>query len=168
MHSKIAYLNTLRPHRGLLMHILPRPIRLPPLYQLLIRNLPQLIHLRRTPCRRSLRHLVNLPQDPGRINRIRRSLRIDLDNANTRVLWPTVVCAIFQIPEPCFQRWGVVFANGLAVGYDLGYAADGRPLASALEEGDVDIGVGFEVVGLTGLGVGVEKEVNAAAFLWLM
>lgn len=44
-------------------------------------------------------------------------------------------------------------------------AADGGPFAGAVEEGDVDCGVGFDVVGFAAFGVGVKEKVNAVAFL---
>ena len=51
------------------------------------------------------------------------------------------------------------------VGHDLGLAGDGGPFAGVVEEAEVDFGVGIEVVGLAGFGVGVEDEVDAVAFL---
>jgi len=53
------------------------------------------------------------------------------------------------------------------VGHDLGLAGDGGPFAGVVEEAEVDVGVGLEVVGLAGLRVGVEDEVDAITLLWL-
>lgn len=72
---------------------------------------------------------------------------------------------ITQVAEPCLQSGRVIFLDGGAVGEDAGFAGDGDPLAAVVEEGDVDGGVGGDVVGLTGLGVGVEDQVDAAGFL---
>lgn len=44
-------------------------------------------------------------------------------------------------------------------------ATDGGPFAGAVEEGDVDCGVGFDIVGLAAFGVGVKEKVNAVVFL---
>lgn len=58
-----------------------------------------------------------------------------------------------------------MFANKVTIGDNGGVAADGSPLASAVKEGDVNGGVGFEVVGFAAFGVGVEEEVDAVVFL---
>lgn len=73
--------------------------------------------------------------------------------------------AVTQIADPGFERGRVVFADGGAVGDDGGVAADGGPFPGAVEEGDVDGGVGVEVVGFAAFGVGVEEEVDAVTFL---
>lgn len=72
---------------------------------------------------------------------------------------------VFQVAEPGFEGWRVVFADGLAVGDDGGFAANGGPFAGGVQEGNVDFGVGLQVVGFAGFGVGVEEEVEAATFL---
>jgi len=76
------------------------------------------------------------------------------------------VRAVSQIAQPGFQRLSIVFADNLAVGNDLGFTRDGSPFAGRVQERDVDLGVGFQIVGLAGLGVGVEEEIKATAFLY--
>ena len=66
------------------------------------------------------------------------------------------MCAVAEVTEPGFQGWGVIFLDGGAIGEDLCFAGDGSPLTGGVEEGDVDGGVGGDVIGLAGLGVGVE------------
>lgn len=73
--------------------------------------------------------------------------------------------AILQVAKPRFQGRRVVFANRLTVSDDVGFAGDGGPFAGGIEEGDIDLGFGFEIIGFAGFGVGVEKQVNAASFL---
>lgn len=75
--------------------------------------------------------------------------------------------AVSEVAEPGFEAGGVVFADGVAVGDDGGVAGDGGPFAGGIQEGDVDFGVRVQVVGFAGFGVGVEEEVDAAAFLLL-
>lgn len=58
-----------------------------------------------------------------------------------------------------------MFVDEGAVGGDGGFAGDGGPFAGGVEEGDVDVGIGFEVVCFAGFGVGVEEEVDATGFL---
>lgn len=74
--------------------------------------------------------------------------------------------AVSQVTEPGFQTGAVVFADLFAVGGDGSLAADGGPFAAGVEEGDVDGGIGLEVVRFAGFGVGVEEEVDTATFLF--
>ena len=73
--------------------------------------------------------------------------------------------AVLEIPQPSFQCWCIVFANGFAVRDDGGFTRNGGPFAAGIEEGNIDFGVVIEIVGLARFGVGVEEEVNAATFL---
>lgn len=76
--------------------------------------------------------------------------------------------AVAEVTEPGLQARRVVLANLLAVGLERCSAGDGGPLPRGLEEGEVDVGVRFEVVSLARFAVGVEEEVNAVSFLsWL-
>ena len=73
--------------------------------------------------------------------------------------------AVTQVAKPSLQGCRVVFVDEFAVGRDGGGAGDGGPFAGGVEEGDVDGGVGGEIVSFAGFGVGVEEEVDAARFL---
>ena len=73
--------------------------------------------------------------------------------------------AVLQVAKPRFQSRRIVFPDGLTVSDNVGFAGDRGPFAGGIEEGDVDLGFGLEIIGFAGLGVGVEKEVNAATFL---
>ena len=53
----------------------------------------------------------------------------------------------------------------LTVSDNVGFARDGGPFASRVEEGNVELEFGLEIIGFAGFGVCVEKEVNAASFL---
>jgi hypothetical protein len=75
------------------------------------------------------------------------------------------VLAVAEVAEPRLQRRRVVFFDNGAVGLDGGVARDGRPLARVGDEAEVDRSMLLEVVGLAGLGVGVEEEVEAVSFL---
>jgi hypothetical protein len=90
---------------------------------------------------------------------------LDADQTNARILWATVVLAVAEISQPGLEALRVVLAHTGAVGLDLGLAGDGSPLAAGVNEADVDVGRVVEVVGLAGLGVGVEDEVNAVLLL---
>lgn len=94
-----------------------------------------------------------------------RRLRSDLDHDDSWVVWTTVVLAIAEVPNPRLEGRAVVLVHLLAVGLDRSNTGDGSPLAGGVEEAQVDIWVGLEVVGLAGLGVGVEDVVNAMALL---
>jgi hypothetical protein len=58
-----------------------------------------------------------------------------------------------------------VFLDYRAIGDDGGGAADGCPFSGGVEEGNVDLWVGLDVICLAGFSVGVEYEVEAAALL---
>jgi len=89
----------------------------------------------------------------------------NLDDNDSWVVWTTVVLAVAEVTDPCLERWRVVLVHLLAVGLDLGVAGDRGPFAGWGEEADVDVWVGLEVVGLAGLGVGVEDDVDTVALL---
>jgi hypothetical protein len=79
------------------------------------------------------------------------------------------VLAVLQVAEPGLEQRRVVAADLGGLADDASAAGDGRPLAARRQEAEVDVGVGGEVSGLAGVGVGVEDEVEVAAFLrsWL-
>lgn len=78
------------------------------------------------------------------------------------------MCPVAEIAEPGFERGRVVLLHHSAVGHDGRDSGDGRPFARGVEECDVDVWVGDDVVGLAGFGVGVEDEIDAAGFLLLL
>jgi hypothetical protein len=55
--------------------------------------------------------------------------------------------------------------DSLSVGEDCCKSRDGCPFAGAVEEGDIDVRVRLDIVGLARLSVGVEDQVNTAVFL---
>lgn len=74
--------------------------------------------------------------------------------------------AVAQVAEPCLQRGRVVLFDVGAAGADGGAAGDGGPFARGGDEGEVDVGVGGEIVSFSGLGIGVKEEVYAVLFLY--
>lgn len=135
------------------------------LLQFLLRNLSQLVHVRRLARDRAFGNLELSRDKVAFGNRIRRRLRGDLDDADTRILGPTVMLAVAKIAQPCLERRAVIFPDHVPVGDDVRCAADGGPLSLAVEEGHVDLGVALQVVGLAGFGICVEEEIEAATFL---
>lgn len=93
------------------------------------------------------------------------SLGLDLDEDDSGVLRATVVLAVTEVTQPGLEAGGVVLADLLAVGLNGGNTGDGSPLAGGLEEGQVDVIVRLEVIGLARLAVGVEDEVDTVALL---
>ena len=67
------------------------------------------------------------------------------------------MCAITQVSQPCLESRRVVLPNLLPLGDYARVAGNGRPFAEAVEKAKIDLGVCFDVVGLAGLGVGVEE-----------
>lgn len=67
------------------------------LLDLLLADFPQLIHLRRIPRQGSLGHFKAPPQHRAAGNRISGGLGIDFDDADPRVLGPSIMRAVFQV-----------------------------------------------------------------------
>ena len=93
---------------------------------------------------------------------------LDADDANAGVVLGAVVDTVTKVAQPGLKLGAVVLLDEVAVRDDVGDAADGGPLARHVEEGHVDVGVVLEVVGLAGLAVAVEEEVDAAVLLWVV
>lgn len=123
------------------------------------------MHVRRVPRHDALGDLH--PTRYGRAvrHRIRRRLGVDSDDADAGVVRPGVVLAVAEVADPGFERARVVFVDDVAVGDDLGLAGQRGPFARRVQEGDVDGRVLVQVVRLAGFGVGVEDQVDSAAFL---
>lgn len=136
-----------------------------PRSKLLLTQLPQLIHTR---CPSRYHSLCDLYAPTNRTlsnYRIRRCLRRDLDDANSRIFRTAIVLSVAEIAEPRFEGGRVVLFDDRAVGDDVCLAGHGSPLTGAVEEGDVDVRIRVDVVGLAGFGVGVEDQINTASFL---
>lgn len=73
--------------------------------------------------------------------------------------------AITKIAEPGFQRGRVVLLDDVAVNFDGCMSRNRCPLARVVDEANVDRRVGLEIVGLSGLGVGMEEKVEAITLL---
>lgn len=56
--------------------------------------------------------------------------------------------AVTQITDPGLQGPRIMLADMLAVGEDVGFTADGGPLARAIDEGDVDLRIIIQLVRL--------------------
>lgn len=72
---------------------------------------------------------------------------------------------VAEVTEPSLEGWGVVLSNKAAICANAGIASNRSPLSRGIDEGNVDMRVSIEVVGLAGLGVGVEEKVNASGLL---
>jgi hypothetical protein len=140
-------------------------VRASPRLDLLLAELPQLVDLWRLARNNSLCHLHAPANSVLPHNSIGSSLGGNSNNADTRIIRSSIVLSITQVTQPGFQGRRVVFLDDGAVGDDLGGAGHGGPFAGGVEEGDVNMGVGGDVGGLAGLGVGVENEVDAGVFL---
>jgi len=73
--------------------------------------------------------------------------------------------AIFKVTEPRFQGGRIVLADRLPVCHDIGFTRNGGPLTGGVDKCNVDFRIGIQVVSFAGLGVGVEKKVDASALL---
>ena len=102
---------------------------LPPLFQFLLINMPQLIDLRCFPSRDSFRKLDKTSHRGTTANRILNSLRIHLDHQNPGVFRPAIVLPIAEVANPGFQCGRVVFLHDGAVSDEAGTPGDGGPFA---------------------------------------
>lgn len=140
-------------------------VRASPRLDFLLAELPQLVNRRGLARNNTLSDLHAPANSILPRNSIDSSLSGNANDANTRIIWSAIVLSITQVAQPGFQGGGVVFLDNGAVGNDLGGARDGSPFAGGVEEGDIDMGVGGDVRGFAGLGVGVENEVDALVSL---
>jgi hypothetical protein len=92
------------------------PSLLPPLLQLLLTDLPQLIHLRGLTRCHAFGKLHKPPDRRSPRYRILRSLGVDLDHEDSRIFRATIMLAIAQVPNPRLQGRTVVFPDNAAVG----------------------------------------------------
>jgi hypothetical protein len=150
---RLIILSLTRAQSSNLLH--HRPTR-PPRLHLGLTQLPQLVHLRRIPRDNPLRHIHRPTSNILPHNRINRRLRLHPNHANPRILRPTVMFPVSQIPQPRFETRRVVFLDGLAIRYYARDSRHGGPFAAAVEEGDVDVWVRREVVRFATFGIGVE------------
>ena len=77
----------------------------------------------------------------------------------------SVMFAVAKIADPGFESGRVMLADRLTVVDDLGGAADGSPLTRWVQERDIDVRIGLQLVRLPRLGVGVEDEVDVVFLL---
>ena len=136
------------------------------LLQLLFTNLPQLVDLRRCTGNGPLDNSRTPPQRRPCSNCVCCRQSLNLDDTNPRVFWSSIMLSVLQVAKPRFQSRRVVFTNHFTISNNIGFAGDGGPFAGGIEKGDVDLGFGLEIISFTGFGIGVEKEVDAASFLW--
>ena len=135
------------------------------LVALILAQMPQLVHSRRLTGYCALDDLERTGDLIHVADSILRRLCLDPDQCDSRIIGLAVVDAIAEVTEPRLERWGVVLLDCVAVGLDDGFAGDGGPFTGVVEEAEVDVRVGFEVVCFAGFGVGVEDEVDGVFLL---
>lgn len=135
---------------------------------LLLTDLSELVDLCGVASDRGCDHL----DAPGKRIRARQSvyrrLGLELDNADSRVVLGTVVNAIAEVANPVLELGRVVLGYDGSVGDNGGVAGDRGPFTGGVAEGHIAVGVGVDVIGLAGLGVGVKDEVDAAVLLQMV
>jgi hypothetical protein len=128
-------------------------------------NVPKLVDLSSLASDNTLSELHSAANGSAPADGVLRSLAGDLNEADTGILRTAIVLAVTEVAEPGLEGGRVVLLDAGAVGLDGGGAGNAGPLAGVVEETEVDFGVLLEVVGLAGLGVGVEDEVDAVVLL---
>jgi hypothetical protein len=135
------------------------------LLNLLLLNVPKLVDLGSLASDNTLGELNRAADSSASGSSVLCGLAGNLDETNTGILGTAVVLAITEVAEPGLERCRVVLLDAGAVGLDGSGAGDAGPLAAVVEESEVDVRVLLEVVGLAGLGVGVEDEIDAVVLL---
>lgn len=141
-------------------------MRRPPLADLALRDLTQLVDLSRLAGDDALRDLDSARDDVLGYDSICDTESLDADNANPGVIFGTIVLAITEVAHPGLENGRVVLLDEGAVGDDGRGARDRGPLACAVEEAHVDVLVAVYFVGLVALGVGLREEKLAPARRW--
>ena len=75
---------------------------------------------------------------------------------------------IAKITEPGFKCWRIVSPHVFTVRDHGRLAANRGPFARAVEEGDIDVGIRVEIVGLSAFRVGVEDQIDPTVFLEIL
>jgi hypothetical protein len=118
------------------------------LLNLVCLDVPKLVHLGSLASDNTLGELNGAANGCAPADGVLCGLAGDLDQANARVLGTAIVLAVTEVAEPRLEGGRVVFLDARAVGLDGSGAGDAGPLAGVVEEGEVDLGVLLEVVGL--------------------
>ena len=119
-----------------------------PLVDLRLGDLSQLVDLRRLARHHALGNLRYLPDKRARGDSICYRDCLDADDANPGVVLASVVRAVSEVTQPRLELRAVVLLHHGTVCDDACLARDGRPVAGAVEEGDVDVGIALQLVGL--------------------
>jgi hypothetical protein len=130
-------------------------------------NLAQLVHLGCLTSDGALNHLNCSANHSASADCVRSCLCLDLDDTNSGIVLTTIVYTVAKIAYPSLESRTVVFLDHVSVGDDASFAGDRGPFTGAVEEGDVNAGIGGEVVGFAGLGIRVENQINATCFLFV-
>lgn len=97
-------------------------VRRPPLANLTLGNLAQLVDLGRLARQDALRDLDNARDDILGHHRVRGADGLDADHADARVVLAAVVLAVSQVAQPRLESRAVVLLDELAVRLDCGGA----------------------------------------------
>lgn len=140
-------------------------VRGAPVPYILGRNLPELIHMGRFSCENPLCNLSSTADEVPSLQRVSHSGGLDTNNANPGIILRAIVDSIIKVAQPRLQPNAVRLLDQLTISHNTCLARDGCPLAGAVDEGYVDMGIVGQVVGLSRFSVCVEEEVNASGFL---
>ena len=102
-------------------------------------DLSDLVIARHLPSCRTLCVLHCTAENALLVDRVGDGLRLDIDGSNPRIIWPTIVGPVTKIAEPRLKCRRIMFRYQGAVGADLCDATDRGPLATNVEERDVDL-----------------------------
>jgi hypothetical protein len=128
-------------------------------------DLPQIVDLGGLARDSTSGHLGNPAEDVLRNERVRSGGGLDPNDTDAGIILRAVVLAIAEITQPCLERRAIMLLDERTVRDDARLPGDGSPLSRSVGEGDVDVGIARQVIGLARLGVRVEEKVDAAGLL---
>jgi hypothetical protein len=123
-------------------------VRRSPLLDFLLADFPKLVRHRRL-TRDGTNSNIRRPAQYVLVGKVVGSGNcLNTDDANTWVLWTTVVLAVTEITNPGLEIWAVVLPDELPAGLYRGDTVDGGPFTLSVDERDVDVRVVGQLIGL--------------------
>lgn len=114
-----------------------------------------------------LSHLSSAADKVANLQRVCHGGRLDTNNANARIILRPIMDSITKVAQPRLQFSAVRLLDQLAICHQACFARDGCPLARAIDEGYIDVGVIGQIVSFSGFGIRVEEEIDAPGFLYI-
>lgn len=114
-----------------------------------------------------LSNLSSTADEVTSLQRVCHGGRLDTDNANARIILRPIMDSVTKVAQPRLQSAAIRLLDQLAICHQACFARDGCPLARAIDEGYIDVGVIGQIVSFSGFGIRVEEEIDTPRFLYI-